>query len=210
MKKLMIALSAVAIAAVSNAATVNWNSGTMYAAVKADGTSGSAAGVLVPGTADKKYGATGYKGTAYLFYFDALDAYNTAKATDVSKLYETYILDSAKVATAVTTKAPTAGGAANIKLEGQPDGTAQNPITLYGMVLYVDTDTAATRGFSDVDVFVKAGFGTAQYADAAGVSFTDIGLQQANWTAYSAVPEPTSGLLLLLGVAGLALRRRRA
>ena len=27
---------------------------------------------------------------------------------------------------------------------------------------------------------------------------------------WSSVPEPTSGLLLLLGVAGLALRRRRA
>ena len=29
------------------------------------------------------------------------------------------------------------------------------------------------------------------------------------WTA-TAVPEPTSGLLMLLGMAGLALRRRRA
>ena len=27
---------------------------------------------------------------------------------------------------------------------------------------------------------------------------------------YAAVPEPTSGLLMLLGMAGLALRRRRA
>lgn len=31
----------------------------------------------------------------------------------------------------------------------------------------------------------------------------------ANWTA-AAVPEPTSGVLLLIGMAGLALRRRRA
>ena len=30
------------------------------------------------------------------------------------------------------------------------------------------------------------------------------------WVSTSSVPEPTSGLLLLLGVAGLALRRKRA
>ena len=31
----------------------------------------------------------------------------------------------------------------------------------------------------------------------------------SSWTATAAVPEPTSGLLMLLGMAGLALRRRR-
>lgn len=37
---------------------------------------------------------------------------------------------------------------------------------------------------------------------------TDYAIQAGDWT--SAVPEPTSGLLMLLGMAGLALRRRRA
>ena len=58
--------------------------------------------------------------------------------------------------------------------------------------------------------------------DASGAVFTsDIKNSKANATAmrevkftstgsWSAVPEPTSGLLMLLGMAGLALRRRRA
>ena len=32
----------------------------------------------------------------------------------------------------------------------------------------------------------------------------------SNWKGSSPVPEPTSGMLMLLGMAGLALRRRRA
>lgn len=43
---------------------------------------------------------------------------------------------------------------------------------------------------------------------AAGISLSTLGT--AGSGTFTAVPEPTSGLLMLLGMAGLALRRRRA
>ena len=46
------------------------------------------------------------------------------------------------------------------------------------------------------------------FADASS-TVADFTFASANYTV-AAVPEPTSGLLLLLGVAGLAIRRRRA
>ena len=38
----------------------------------------------------------------------------------------------------------------------------------------------------------------------------EAGITASDWSTMAAVPEPTSGLLLLLGVAGLALKRKRA
>ena len=53
---------------------------------------------------------------------------------------------------------------------------------------------------------------TAQATATATIQFANMASQTqnaSNWSG-SAVPEPTSGLLMLLGMAGLALRRRRA
>jgi len=67
-----------------------------------------------------------------------------------------------------------------------------------GIVLYSSGDESAVRVFSATSDGVTwlADDSTTRSAGTAG--------------AWTAVPEPTSGLLLLLGVAGLALRRKRA
>lgn len=44
----------------------------------------------------------------------------------------------------------------------------------------------------------------------AGTTPASATMATSAFTAYSAVPEPTSGLLFLLGIAGMALRRRRS
>ena len=67
-------------------------------------------------------------------------------------------------------------------------------------------DFTITAAYTDSDgkewSYAGTGFGS---SDALGNA--EAGFDAGTWTA---VPEPTSGLLLLLGVAGLALKRKRA
>ena len=50
----------------------------------------------------------------------------------------------------------------------------------------------------------------AQATATAAITFGNMTSQTQNASNWAAVPEPTSGLLMLLGVAGLALKRKRA
>ncbi|MBQ8125629.1 MAG: PEP-CTERM sorting domain-containing protein [Kiritimatiellae bacterium] len=187
----MTALAAAALATVVNAATVNWQSGTIFIASDAVGTTGS-------GTSYRANAGTRLV-TAYLYSLTA-DEYTAALAMSTADLYSTY---STKAAT--LSQNSTAMGIANIAQTGMPDGSTDAPQTAYGLVLYVDTTTAAA--YDGVDAFVKSYVGTATWKNTTGAGLTNLAATQSTWTA---VPEPTSGLLMLLGMAGLALRRKRA
>ncbi len=50
----------------------------------------------------------------------------------------------------------------------------------------------------------------AQATSQATIGFGNMASKTQNASNWAAVPEPTSGLLLLLGIAGLALKRKRA
>ena len=50
----------------------------------------------------------------------------------------------------------------------------------------------------------------AQATSTAAITFGNMATATQNASNWAAVPEPTSGLLMLLGLAGLALKRKRA
>ena len=194
MKKLMIAAAIVCAAAFAQAAAVAWNSGTIYVASDAAGTTGS-------GTAYKATLSTGARPVTAYVYELTLEAYTAALAMDTAALYDTYF---GKVDTKVAAKTTVGTGIASPAAYTVADNS-----TVYGLVLYVDE---ANVNLPDgKDAFVKAALGSAEVGTTALQvnNMITSNVVSSTWTAVP-VPEPTSGLLLLLGVAGMALRRRRA
>ena len=144
--------------------------------------------------------------------------------TDYGDGYLVYYFDTSALTVAAATSALSSGdmsflsnGYAGADLtddEGYAEGASGSIYSagdsVNGYLVIFNSDTAATATYayvSDVETATINNLG----ANAA-LSFGDITATQnaSNWTATTAVPEPTSGLLMLLGMVGLALRRRRA
>ena len=113
------------------------------------------------------------------------------------------------------TKVSTDGGSSYLTLYSAKGGSAGTDILTYG--------NTGRAGFSSEVLFPsflfevydaydqKIGWTTLAYADAANYIYSDP--REPNgvsvYKVAQLIPEPTSGLLFLLGAAGLALRRRK-
>ena len=110
------------------------------------------------------------------------------------------------------TGATTATGTTTITYRATGNGTQANDTTAsYYMVIYDDASVANAKNYivsavKSVTTNAAGSDVSASFGNMSGTGSTNTFLS-SSWTA---VPEPTSGLLMLLGMAGLALRRRRA
>ena len=184
MKKLVLAVAAVVLAIGAQAATVNWKTG---------------ANIVGPD------GSTKLGKNAYTMYvWDNLTAAEYFALT-VDMVYDTY---GSQLGTALSASSGSTTLGTTVK-----NSTATDATTYYAAVLLVYND-----GTQD---YYMANLATATTdATGSGATVTNLGKfvgggtsgTATSWTAVpsESVPEPTSGLLLLLGMAGLALRRKQA
>ena len=197
MKKLMIAVAAVCAAAVVNAGAVNWGSG----ATQTPGEGGALSGT-------KLTSASGY--TLKMYVWESLTADDVSFSA--GELYTWSTGDKSKDpfggSLSVINGSVNMGTSATTATAYGSELTTTGGTTVYGAVLFVLADA----GGKDQWYMENSGSVGAK-AGATKTTLGNLALKVGGTgaaTSWTAVPEPTSGLLMLLGVAGLALKRRRA
>ena len=193
MKKLIVAASIVCAAAFCQAASVSWNSGVVFGPSDADGK-------LVANAAYKL--ADSATATMYLFSIADATAYAKVQSDGVWATYgeklgdattSTSTLSSSKFSTLVTSGHAASSTAYAAIIITYTDGDGKD--------WYLENTATASIGDLGADATIN---NLARYNGGLNTAG-----QIASWGTAS-VPEPTSGLLMLVGLAGLALRRRRA
>jgi len=184
MKKLMILAAVICAAVVSQAATINWQ-------------------LTGSGTSQKNKAFYIFDQATYNAQIATLLTAGTSDGTFNSLLST---LSSKALASGQLDGTPYAEGSINL------GDVATDSVSLYALVLNKNTTSvaAATKYYlSDVATGHSYTPSTPTESVKAKLDITDKTLTTLPKST-EPIPEPTSAMLLLLGVAGMALRRRRA
>ena len=136
-------------------------------------------------------------------YFMDASTYTAFAALDADKVAD-YVTANYTYSGATSLVSGRTGLSINVAVTS---GTLAAGDTANGYIVLFDTADA-----SDAAYFAYTGTKSATVAASGAnitLAYTTFGAATSGWQT-TAVPEPTSGLLMLLGMAGLALRRRRA
>lgn len=181
MKKLLIVFAAIVSTMVVNAAACTWSTtGTIYQPT------------------DSTAAVAGF--TAYLF-----DTATVSQSALVTALRDGGSITDYTAMSTYTTL--TAAKVASTSFE-QDSG---KPINAYFAIVqddyvYISNQKSGTTSDVGATPFSFA----SQSTSSKSVFDSTTAYSSAGWYGTAAVPEPTSGLLMFLGIAGLALRRKRA
>ena len=196
MKKLMFMLASAAMAVGVQAATVSWT---------------------ISGVTEKGSDLTA--GHVYVFFADsaASAASQTAALTGLAGKGASAVTAGLSGAAWDDTKKATAAGNFSMgksaalggyTLPSNSDLGLSGDTTYYVYAVVFDTET-----ITDASNYIVTSVASGKTRDNSSSLNTNynIGSQSsATWNSVAPVPEPTSGLLMLIGMAGLALRRKRA
>ena len=210
MKKLVITLSAFALAAAVNAATVTWGTGN----------------IKLPGEGGAQTSTVGIDGnagvTAYYYILDAAMAPGDVWSTYATQNPDTGVW-TLKTPTerksAFTAARSGGGGATTFTATGSKVDVDKDKSTYAAAIIWYDAngDTIINEG----DWYIA---NSREYVNSSDKATTVpyLGLYSGTATTGTALawqqvpggtdptPEPTTGLLMLVGLAGLALRRKQA
>ena len=199
MKKLVFMLAA-AVAVVANAGQVKWNSGEIFTAGEGGAFTTTAVGDDV---------VNGYLWMVAETVFNSYkDMYDDKGYAEMAKtIYADY---KDKTGTADKSGASLAGSITLTDGKTYSNGTDVYAVLLYTMTQDGDDYYIANIGDYTAKTAAKTVYDMATYEIGGGLSGTTTAI--TGWTSLSSggAPEPTSGLLLLVGGAMLALRRKRA
>ena len=198
MKKLMFMLAAVACAASMQAATYNWQWYTTDAASSAFESS--------PAT---------LANTAIYLFFDQANTSGTLANTSKGNTLTTLRADGKTIADTGYYASATLNDSGKLTAQSFTTSSAVKTYA-YAVIIADGTDGSQWAYFTanKNTTGLETGSGSFAFSVASattkGLTETGTGAGWYQIKAAADVPEPTSGLLMLIGMAGLALRRKRA